>query len=291
MNEKYLITKILNNNCMIIDMDGTEKLFLGKGVAFGKKNGEYCAVPSEVDKIFVIEEKRNVADYQQLLDKNDEIFVSFCEDLIWELSRQVQTELNERIHVSLIDHLACTIRRLRLGEQIINPFLQETETLYRREFILAKKICNALEKQYQIKIPEGETGFVAIHIHSAMYNGDLRDALKSNRICSRVLRFLESELRITIDRRTLDCSRFMVHLTYLIKRIQTGQTAETGLGEMADLIIHKYPESYRLSKETARILNKEIKKAAISEEEMAFLTMHIERLSQSVGRSADNKTE
>ena len=58
MNEKYLITKILNNNCMIIDMDGTEKLFLGKGVAFGKKNGEYCAVPSEVDKIFVIEEKR-----------------------------------------------------------------------------------------------------------------------------------------------------------------------------------------------------------------------------------------
>ena len=55
MNEKYLITKILNNNCMIIDMDGTEKLFLGKGVAFGNKKGDYCAVTSEVDKIFVSE--------------------------------------------------------------------------------------------------------------------------------------------------------------------------------------------------------------------------------------------
>ena len=43
MNEKYLITKILNNNCMIIDMDGTEKLFLGKVVCIFKsacRNGE-----------------------------------------------------------------------------------------------------------------------------------------------------------------------------------------------------------------------------------------------------------
>lgn len=39
MGKTYQIIKTLNNNCMILDVGGVEKLLLGKGIAFGKKNG------------------------------------------------------------------------------------------------------------------------------------------------------------------------------------------------------------------------------------------------------------
>ena len=54
MGQTYQIIKTLNNNCMILDVGGVEKLLLGKGIAFGKKNGEYCELPSEIDKVFTI---------------------------------------------------------------------------------------------------------------------------------------------------------------------------------------------------------------------------------------------
>ena len=77
MGKTYQIIKTLNNNCMILDVGGVEKLLLGKGIAFGKKNGEYCELPSEIDKVFTIEEKKNVLDFQQLLSRNEESFISF----------------------------------------------------------------------------------------------------------------------------------------------------------------------------------------------------------------------
>ena len=152
MGKTYQIIKTLNNNCMILDVGGVEKLLLGKGIAFGKKNGEYCELPSEIDKVFTIEEKKNVLDFQQLLSRNEESFISFCEELIWDVTQQTHKVLNERIHISLIDHLSCTVRRLRIGEQIINPFLQEIEVLYEKEFALAQFICSKMELKYNLKI-------------------------------------------------------------------------------------------------------------------------------------------
>jgi transcriptional antiterminator len=287
MGKTYQIIKTLNNNCMILDVGGVEKLLLGKGIAFGKKNGEYCELPSEIDKVFTIEEKKNVLDFQQLLSRNEESFISFCEELIWDVTQQTHKVLNERIHISLIDHLSCTVRRLRIGEQIINPFLQEIEVLYEKEFALAQFICSKMELKYNLKIPRGEVGFVALHLHSAMYNGKLTEALKSNRICNQVVTLLEDEFHTSIDRTSFDCSRFMVHLVYLIKRIRVNDSIEN---DLADIIIEKYPQSYEYSKKAASIVEKELKIDKISKAELAYLTMHIERLSNTIMHSKDSNS-
>ena len=289
MSNPYRILKILNNNSMILDADGIEKLYLGRGIAFGKKNNQYCQLPEKVDKVFVIEDQKNVSDFEQLVNRNDESFILFCEELIRDLSRTTKRELNERIHISLIDHLSCTLRRLKMGEPIINPFLQEIEVLYEKEILLAEKVCRAMEKRYQVEIPRGEVGFVAIHIHSAMYNGKIRDTLKGNRICNKVLALLEEEFHTAIDRKSFDCARFMVHLTYLAKRIRAGEPVEN---KLVDIIISSYPESYRLSEKVAAILEQEMKPAPVSREETAYLTVHIERLASMLRREeAERKGE
>lgn len=124
------------------------------------------------------------------------------------------------------------------------------------EFALAQFICSKMELKYNLKIPRGEVGFVALHLHSAMYNGKLTEALKSNRICNQVVTLLEDEFHTSIDRTSFDCSRFMVHLVYLIKRIRVNDSIEN---DLADIIIEKYPQSYEYSKKAASIVEKELK--------------------------------
>ncbi len=279
MKKQYHVKKTLNNNCMIVDESGKEKLLIGKGIAFGKKSGDICGVLPQIEKVFVIEEEKNVADFQQLLHRNDEEFIVFCEELIQELSQKVQTELNERIHVSLIDHISCTLHRLKMGESILNPFLQEIEVLYEKEVLLSEELCQKVAEKYSIEIPRGEVGFVALHIHSAMYNGQIREALRSNRICNGAVSLLEKELHAPIDRKSFDCARFMVHLTYMMKR-QIGK--EQKENDIAKIILDRYPQSYERAKKVAKLLEKELKTEEISLDELAFLTTHIERLTRSI---------
>ena len=45
-----------------------------------------------------------------------------------------------------------------------NPFLLETESLYPKEYEVAKEVVDMINES-PIQLPEGEIGFIALHIH------------------------------------------------------------------------------------------------------------------------------
>jgi transcriptional antiterminator len=57
-------------------------------------------------------------------------FLAVCEEGIYEISKEINKELNENIHIALIDHLQFAVKRMKSKEMIENPFLVEIETLY-----------------------------------------------------------------------------------------------------------------------------------------------------------------
>ncbi|SUY46480.1 transcription antiterminator [Clostridium perfringens] len=74
-----------------------------------------------------------------MVGSNDEKFIAFCEELILEISRDFSDELNEIIHIGLIDHISFAIERMKKGEILRNPFLVEIETLYPKSLKLQLK--------------------------------------------------------------------------------------------------------------------------------------------------------
>ena len=120
MGKRYVIEKALNNNILQIRDGETEKLFIGRGIGFGKKPGELFEKNSVVDKVFVIEDDKNQNNFKQIFRGDGPEFVDFCEELILLIARSFHEELHETIHISLIDHISCTLRRLKLGEQIVS---------------------------------------------------------------------------------------------------------------------------------------------------------------------------
>ncbi len=67
------------------------------------------------------------------------------------------------------------MKRLEEGIEISNPFVNETKALYPKEYSIAEAVVDMFNSKYGIKLPEAEVGFIALHVHSSIYNRSLRD--------------------------------------------------------------------------------------------------------------------
>ena len=215
--KKGIVIKALNNNMVLIKEQGVEKILLAKGIGFNKKFGDILEDNLEVDKVFSIEDKKNQENLKEVYNRVDGEFVAICEEALAEISEELGEELNETIHIGLIDHLAIAMKRLKNKEQINNPFIVEIETLYSVEFEMAKKIVNKLQDKYEIDFPEGEIGFITLHIHSARNGKMLSNSIKYSYLSNKIIIYIEEKFNSKIDKRSLDYARFLSHVRFTIE--------------------------------------------------------------------------
>lgn len=273
-SDEYKIIKILNNNVVLAKQSGKEKILFSKGIGFKKHAGDTVGADIELDKVFTIENKDNSSKFNELISRVDNDIVGLCEEVICMIDREFNEELDEKIHVALTDHIAFTLMRLKEDNEIVNPFLIETETLYKREFETAKKAISILEKRTGINIPDGEIGFIALHIHSARNKGKLSETIKCAYIASSIAELIEDELYIEIDRNSLDYARFIIHIQFAIKRMMSNSPIKNGLLET---IKKEYSNSYNVAAKAADLIERELKIKVVPDE-IGYIAVHIEKL-------------
>ena len=61
---------------------------------------------------------KNQENLKEVYNRVDGEFVAICEEALAEISEELGEELNETIHIGLIDHLAIAMKRLKNKEQI-----------------------------------------------------------------------------------------------------------------------------------------------------------------------------
>ena len=271
--KKGIVIKALNNNMVLIKEQGVEKILLAKGIGFNKKFGDILEENLEVDKIFSIEDKKNQENLKEVYNRVDGEFVAICEEALAEISEELGEELNETIHIGLIDHLAIAMKRLKNKEQINNPFIVEIETLYSVEFEMAKKIVNKLQDKYEIDFPEGEIGFITLHIHSARNGKMLSNSIKYSYLSNKIIIYIEEKFNSKIDKRSLDYARFLSHVRFTIERVLTDTVLKNDLTE---IIKKSYPVSYEIAEGASKIIEETLDKK-VYDDEVAYIAMHVER--------------
>lgn len=190
-----------------------------------------------------------------------------------EISEELGEELNETIHIGLIDHLAIAMKRLKNKEQINNPFIVEIETLYSVEFEMAKKIVNKLQDKYEIDFPEGEIGFITLHIHSARNGKMLSNSIKYSYLSNKIIIYIEEKFNSKIDKRSLYYARFLSHVRFTIERVLTDTVLKNDLTE---IIKKSYPISYEIAEGASKIIEETLDKK-VCDDEVAYIAMHVER--------------
>ena len=278
MNKSLQVKKVLNNNVVIVtDASSLERIVIGKGIGFGKKQGAPI-LPEQVDKLFVLKDENEQEQYKTLLTHIDEKVVEVINDVIVHIRTRFDNDLNEHIHVALTDHITFAIKRLEQGLDIKNPFLTETQTLYPKEYTVAEEVIEVINKSLRIHLPEGEIGFVALHIHSAITNKSVTAIKKHSQLINTLMQMVQHALDLKIDTKSINYLRLVRHLRHAIERISMGDIMEEQ-EKLAKVLKEEYPICYNLAWKLIKVMQNALNKP-VPHAEAVYLTMHLQRLSR-----------
>jgi transcriptional antiterminator len=274
--KKYEVQKSLNNNVLIAsDIDGNEVVLIGSGIGFGKKIGEPINY-EQVEKMFVLNDPEKQAQYKQLLSTIDGETLKMLISVVEVIRERAGMPLNENIHIALTDHLAFAINRMKQGLMIRNPFLLETKALYPNEYKIAEEVTTMVNEKLSIDLPEGEVGFIALHIHSAIENKNVGDLTAHSALIVKLINIIEEQLDLEIDKSSIDYTRLIRHLRYAIERMVRGEKVNEPL-KITEVLKAEYPVCYNLAWKLIKVMQQSLQKD-IHDAEAVYLTLHLQRL-------------
>ncbi|WP_404408207.1 glucose PTS transporter transcription antiterminator GlcT [Jeotgalibacillus malaysiensis] len=271
----YVVKKILNNNVLIAESNSSEVVMIGKGIGF-KRQTQSTISEQEVEKLFVLRDEKEQDQFKKLLPYVEEDLLKVIISSIELIRERTQTFLNEHIHVALTDHLVFAVNRLMRGMSISNPFLLETKALYPYEYEIAKEVVELINDRAHIYLPEGEIGFIALHIHSAMLNRNVHEVNTHSQLIGRLVQLIETQFDVKLDKESIDYMRLVRHLRYTVERVVRGEKVDEP-EKIALLLKEEYPMCYNLSWKLIKIMQQTLKKP-VYDAEAVYLTMHLQRI-------------
>ncbi|WP_409252673.1 glucose PTS transporter transcription antiterminator GlcT [Bacillus sp. SCS-153A] len=274
------VAKALNNNVLIArHVSYGEVVLIGKGIGFNAKKGDRIANDT-AEKMFVLKGEKEQEQYKMLLPYLEEDMLETIISAIELIRNRTNSFLNEHIHVALTDHILFAINRLMKGMAIRNPFLMETKALYPFEYEVAKDVVALLNEETNVELPEGEIGFIALHIHSAMMNKDLSQVNQHSRLIGILTSTIEETLQVDIDKESVHYMRLVRHLRYTIERVLRQERVQEP-EKIALLLKEEYPLCYNLSWKLIKIMQQTLRKP-VDDAEAVYLTMHLQRIQNKV---------
>ncbi|PLR83439.1 transcriptional antiterminator [Bacillus canaveralius] len=270
------VSKALNNNVIIaVHPEYGEVVLIGKGIGFNRKKDDQIE-ENTAEKLFVLKNEKEQENYLKLLPLLEDHLLEAIITATLHIKENTSEPLNEHIHVALTDHLLFAVSRLSKGMEINNPFLIETKALYPFEYKLAKEVVTLIGKKTGIHLPEGEVGFIALHIHSALTNKNLSDVNQHSQLVTKLLDMIEEQLDIKIDKESVDYMRLVRHLRFAIERVMTGEKVDEP-EKISSLLKEEYPLCYNLAWKLIKVMQQVMKKQ-VYDAEAVYLTMHLQRL-------------
>ena len=268
----YQVIKVLNNNAFLARHDGDERIFLGKGIGFGKKAGDsFCEI--EDAKVYTLTTKEKEQSGVNAVKGIDPIFLEAAARIIDEAEIVFDT-INHDILLPLADHLAFASKRAKERIYIPNPFIADIKALFGREYAVVLKCREIIEEVTGYHITDDEVGFVALHIHSGLSDEHVTEILKVTQTIDECLLLIEKSLKQEIGRESLSGIRLMSHLYYMIARIKTKEDIHVDLNTF---IRQNYPKAGKVAEKVCAYISQEFE-IPIEKKEMGFLAVHIQSI-------------
>ena len=276
--DNIIIEKVINNNIIsAYEKSGAEVIVMGRGIGFKKKQGEM--VPADqISKIFRIKSRTLTEQFKELLANMPLERVRISDEIISHAKDHLKLKLNQRIYVTLTDHINFAIERVSQGIEPQNALLWEIKRFYPQEFQLGIYALELIQDRLDILLPEDEAGFIALHFVNAEYGTDIRDAVKFPNQMQAIVDIVERDLGILLDESSLHYERFMTHIKFLIQRIYRKELLSSEDRELSLLMQRKYPREYQCSVKVAEYIM-QATGSRLSEEEIMYLSVHIRRVS------------
>lgn len=270
----YRITKILNHNSFmgIESKNNQECLIMGKGVAFGKKVGQTVSITGDA-RVYSLKELTDRGEAREIIKSVSPL----CLELANEVLDQAEKEfgkVDRSILFTMADHLDFAVRRIQNGEQISNPLTDDIRIMFYKEYKVAGCIRDLLKEKLGIRIDEHEIGYIALHVHAAIVDENVSQAMEIARTVRECICMVEEETGKSIDVMSLSYNRLMNHVRYMVARAIHGEKLKMSLNDYMSV---KFPGPYMTAEKICRKMEKSLK-LPIPDIEIGYLAMHLERM-------------
>ena len=250
-----------------------ECLIMGKGVAFGKKVGQTVSVTGDA-RVYSLKELTDRGEAKDIIKSVSPL----CLELANEVLDQAEEEfgkVDRSILFTMADHLDFAVRRIQNGEQISNPLTDDIRIMFYKEYKVAGCIRDLLKEKLGIRIDEHEIGYIALHVHAAIVDENVSQAMEIARTVRECICMVEEETGKSIDVMSLSYNRLMNHVKFMVARALNKESLKVN---MNDYVEHNFPQSYELARIVCDHLSKALR-VQLEEIEIGYLAMHIERVS------------
>ncbi|SET87754.1 glucose PTS transporter transcription antiterminator GlcT [Paenibacillus sp. NFR01] len=272
------VSKVLNNNVIIAGHPQyDEVVVIGKGIGFNRKTRDRIDL-SAVEKMFILRSQQEQEQYMQLVPQVDEKLIEVVQEIVLHIMQSSGQKLNEHIHIALTDHISFAIRRYEQQIEVHNPFLYETKEMYPEEYRLAEYAVERINEAMGTTLPADEVGFVALHIVSALSNRHISEVRQHSVLIGDLVGLVEDDLNYRIPRDSLDYSRLVTHLRFVLERLRRGETVRE-TSSLDGLMKREYPEMYSLAWKLTKVIEQRVR-IPVYPAEVSYLTIHLQRLAQ-----------
>lgn len=272
------VAKVLNNNVIIAQHPQySEVVVIGKGIGFNRKLRDQINL-SSVEKMFILRSQEEQEQYKQLLPQVDEKLIEVVQEIVLHIMHCNRQPLNEHIHIALTDHISFAIRRFEQDIPIHNPFLYETKEIYPEEYKMAEYAIGRINEAMGVELLMDEIGFVALHIVSALSNRQISEVRQHSLLIGELVGLVENYLDYRIPRDSLDYSRLVTHLRFVLERLRRGEAVQE-TSTLDGLMKREYPEMYSLAWKLTKIIEQRVR-IPVYQAEVSYLTIHLQRIAQ-----------
>lgn len=272
------VTKVINNNFVCAcSTNRKEVVFMGKGIGFGAKEGDLVD-KKRVEKVFKMDNQSTIDKFKDLLENLPIEHFKISNEIISYTRRTLGKRLNQNIYITLTDHINFAIQRFKNGMQFSNPLLWEVKQFYKSEYLIGEHSVRLIEERLGIKMTEDEAANIALHIVNAEYNTDMKDAMKITTLVRDILKIIADFYKVELDEESLHYSRLVTHLKFLSQRLFMNETLQNSDDALVEIITKSYPREFECAIKIKNYIEEKYEQN-MSTEELAYLTVHIKRVS------------
>ena len=273
-----IIKKVLNNNVIITEnQKGYEVVAMGCGIAFRKKVGD--TVPdSAVDKVYTLTNHNMLENFKALLAELSLDYMETANEIIDLAERELDRKLNDKIYISLMDHLHMAVQRYKDGIKIRNMMLWEIRRFYTKEYKIGQQALQIMNAKFNIELPDDEAGFIALHIIDGQMETEQPMANNIMHMIQELMNIVRYTCKVEFNKDSLQYYRFVTHLKFFAKRVFTGQVSTAEVDEeMAEMVEKKYAVAHQCVEKIAAFVESNYH-YKINGDERFYLMIHIAKV-------------
>lgn len=272
------ILRVFNNNVVLArTVAGDDVVLTGRGLGFQAKPGQ-SVDQSKVVRTFAPVDGRDIDHLGQLVAAVPPEHVKLAVVALEAAGLSEVADNSPSLLVTLSDHLSFAIKRVRENIRLDYPLETEVGHLFPRELAQARKVLEAVNRESEVQLPDGEAVAIALHLVNVGFTtGDLSYTYKLTGILQQLLDVVGEAYGRKLDNTSISVARFITHLRYLFVRIQSGKQLEGEPSAVGKAIRESQPEAYRTAELVATLLDLRLD-TTVTPDETAYLALHIARV-------------